>query len=350
MGSLQLPIPQLVWEDVSMDFITGLPLSNGFTGIFVVIDRLSKYAHLGALPTTYNAVRVAKLLTKSIVSDRDPIFISNFWSSLFKLSGTSLKLSSAYHPQTDGQSEAVDTELTQRDELLNRLKLHLQQAQSRMKCLADQKRTDKQFEVGSWVLPKLQPYRQQSVENRVSQKLSKRFYGPYEIEGKIGKVAYKLKLPEGSKIHPVFHISLLKPFLGPLPQSVCTLPVQSFNNKPLISPLAIIGVRTSLKGDIPVEQVLIQWNGLLPEDTSWEGLQDLQQEYPHLNLEDKVNFDGVGIDRTSELQGTKEPDSSIGMEEIENMAEDEAQPEWENCNREKRLRRKPNWMDDYIQH
>lgn len=95
-----------------MDFITHLPLSHGFTVILVVVDRYSKGIHLGALPTGFTALKVAALFMeiiynlhefpKSIVSDRDPIFVSSFWREMFRLSGTQLRLSTAYHLQSDG--------------------------------------------------------------------------------------------------------------------------------------------------------------------------------------------------------------------------------------------------------
>ena len=101
-----------------MDFITGLPSSNGHTVIMVVIDRLSKYAHLASLKSNFNSKQVVELFMKTIVklhgfprtivSDRDKVFTSHFWQHLFKLSGTTLKLSTAYHPQRDGQSEALN--------------------------------------------------------------------------------------------------------------------------------------------------------------------------------------------------------------------------------------------------
>ena len=91
-----------------MDFITCLPKSYGKTVILVVVDRLTKYCHLGVLETHYNATKVAQLFVdmvvklhgfpKSVVSDRDPLFLSKFWKELFRLSGTKLYYTSAYHP------------------------------------------------------------------------------------------------------------------------------------------------------------------------------------------------------------------------------------------------------------
>lgn len=100
--------------------------------------------------------------------------------------------------------DTVDRSLSQREATLALIKTHLQAAQNRMKQLADRHRSDRDFNVGEWVYLKLQPYRQQSVESRVNQKLVAKYYGPYQVLKKVGKVAYTLQLPVTSKIHPLF--------------------------------------------------------------------------------------------------------------------------------------------------
>nr|GEW19042.1 ribonuclease H-like domain-containing protein [Tanacetum cinerariifolium] len=167
-----LPIPNQVWEDVAMDFITGLPTSKGYTVIMVVIDRLSKYAHFAALRANYTAHQVAERfvqtvvklhgIPRSIVFDRDKVFTSAFWSHLFKLQ--EFWYNSYFHTSIgmtpfkalygrdrpsiipcsvfEDTPSDVQTQLQARDVVLAQLKINIARAQAKMKKYADKKRCD----------------------------------------------------------------------------------------------------------------------------------------------------------------------------------------------------------------
>jgi hypothetical protein len=303
-GLLQpLEVPKHAWQFVTLDFIEGLPTSSTYNCILVVVDKFSKYSHFLRLRHPFTALNVAKLymdevyrlhgMPQIMVSDRDRIFTSQLWKELFKLSGTELRMSSAYHPQSDGQTEMVNQSveaylrcftqscpakwsqwlslaefwyntnfhsalgkspfevlyghppshfgiegdehcvipdleewLKERKTMNLLLQQQLLRAQQRMKLQADKHRTERSFEVGEKVWLKLQPYVQSSVAPRANHKLAFKYFGPYLVEDKIGSVAYKLALPSGSKVYPVFHVSLLKKVKGnhnllssPLPPS-----------------------------------------------------------------------------------------------------------------------------------
>ncbi|CAH9095864.1 unnamed protein product [Cuscuta epithymum] len=364
-GLLQpLPIPEQVWNELTMDFIVGLPVSHGFSSIMVVVDRLTKFAHFGALPAKFNSIRVAHLFIDIVVklhgfpsiliSDRDPVFMSKFWEKLFELSGSKLKHSTAYHPQTDGQSEvvnrgleqylrafamekpitwfdflswaefcyntshnesigmtpfqalygrappiiprytpnstdiqALDSLLTECDNIMHVLKESLRQAQHRMVQKANKHRREVVFQEGDLVLLKLQSFRQNSVAHRQSFKLAKRYFGPFRVLERVGHVSYKLDLPPGARIHPVFHVSLLKTFKGPVKESPPTLPADLLEECPN-SPITVCGTRRILRHGRLEPQVLVHWPGSSQDDVSWMDKRTLDEMLPNLHLEDKV--------------------------------------------------------------
>ena len=352
-----LPIPQRIWIDIYMDFITGLPPCKGKSVIFVVVDRFSKATHFLSLSHPYTAHSVAQTfidqvfklhgMPTSIVSDRDPIFISSFWKEFFKLQGSKLCLSFGFHPQTDGQTEvlnrcletylwcfcslqpkqwlkwlpwaewsyntsyhtatkltpyevvygqppphvpvyesgttkidSVDQCLQDRNRMLSLLKTNLESAQLRMKRQADKHRTERSFDIGDFVYLRLVPYQQKSLTLHPYHKLHPRFFCPFEVLAKVGPVAYKLKLPPHSKIHPVFHVSCLKKQLG---MSISpSLPLPSVHDAGLIQdePAAILDRRVLQQGSTPVTEVLVHWQNHHIADASWESLDDLKTRFP----------------------------------------------------------------------
>jgi hypothetical protein len=119
-GLLQpLPVPEWKWEEIGMDFVTGLPRKQkGNDSIWVIIDRLTKVAHFIPVKTTFGGATLARIYLKEIVrlhgiprkivSDRGTQFTSKFWMSLQQALGTKLDFSTAYHPQSDGHTERVN--------------------------------------------------------------------------------------------------------------------------------------------------------------------------------------------------------------------------------------------------
>ncbi|GKA46857.1 putative mitochondrial protein [Tanacetum coccineum] len=235
-GLLQpLPIPSRVWTEISMYFIDGLPMSKGSTIIMVVVDKLIPPDHI-----TY---------TKG-----------------------------------DSVVDAVDRSLSAREVAIDLLKFHIKRSQDRMKSLADRHRSDIEFEEGVWVYVKLQPYRKATLRQGKQNKLLPKYFGPFLIIKKVGKVAYKLQLRNSSQIHPVFHVSQLKLYKGPVPKSSSQIP--AINNDGLIleEPLDVLDRRMAKRGNVAVVYVLIQWiNGSIA-DATWETYDSIVERFPHFDL------------------------------------------------------------------
>ncbi|RVW67492.1 Transposon Ty3-I Gag-Pol polyprotein [Vitis vinifera] len=293
-GSLQpLAIPEWKWEHITMDFVIGLPRTlGGNNAIWVIVDRLTKSAHFLPMKVNFSLDRLASLYVKeivrmhgvpvSIVSDRDPRFTSRFWHSLQKALGTKLSFSTAFHPQTDGQSERVIQVL---EDLLRACILDLQgnwddhlplvefaynnsfqasigmapfeallkAAQSRHKSYADQRRRDLEFEVGDHVFLKVSPMKSVMRFGRKG-KLSPRFVGPFEILERVGTLAYKVALPPSLSKDLTYE----------------EVPVQ------------IVDVMDKVLRHAVVKLVKVQWSNHSIREATWELEEEMREKHPQL--------------------------------------------------------------------
>ncbi|XP_076932401.1 uncharacterized protein LOC143597915 [Bidens hawaiensis] len=169
---------------------------------------------------------------------------------------------------------------------------------------ANKKRSDKEFQVGEYVYLRLQSYRQSSVATRSNHKLSRRFYGKYKILEHIGKVAYRLELPPESRIHPVFHVSLLKQCYGNNLSNKGSL--EKFGSEIEISslPKTILDVRLDAHGKT---QLLIKWEKKPLEEATWEDKDTLEEMFPSFtNIADNEVSQGEG-DYMDQARTTPDP-------------------------------------------
>lgn len=383
-----LTIPKEAWTIISLDFIEGLPKSQSYDVILVVIDKYTKYGHFIPLRHPFTAPQVAQAfinnvyklhgMPRVIISDGDKIFTSTFWQELCRLSDTTLNMSSAHHAQTDGQTERLNQCLetflrcmvhscpqrwnqwlplaefwynTTFHYALNKspfqvlygheprhlgisniatspspdiqhwlqdhadmatvIQQQLQRAQQRMKSQADKKRTERQFYVGDKVYLKLQPYIQMTVARRSNQKLSFKYFGPYEILQKIGAVAYKLKLPEGSRIHPVVHVSMLKKAISPATEVCPDIPPAINDMEHVAVPESILDRRLVQEDNHVISRVLVKWRDLLTHLATWEDVSAMEFQFSGLLAWGQANTYGGG-----NVTGADRPATTNTEEEI----------------------------------
>ncbi|RVW79757.1 Transposon Ty3-G Gag-Pol polyprotein [Vitis vinifera] len=328
VGSLQpLAIPEWKWEHITMDFVIGLPRTLGGNNvIWVIVDRLTKSAHFLPMKVNFSLDRLASLYVKeivrmhgvpvSIVSDRDPRFTSRFWHSLQKALSTKLSFSTAFHPQTDGQSESFQAsigmapfealygrkcrspicwndvgerkllgpELVQLTvEKVALIKERLKAAQSRHKSYADQRRRDLEFEVGDHVFLKVSPMKSVMRFGRKG-KLSPRFVGPFEILERVGTLAYKVALPPSlSKVHNVFHVSTLRKYIYDPSHVVELEPIQIFEDLTYEEvPVQIVDVMDKVLRHAVVKLVKVQWSNHSIREATWELEEEMREKHPQL--------------------------------------------------------------------
>ncbi|GJU79994.1 putative reverse transcriptase domain-containing protein [Tanacetum coccineum] len=319
-------IPNLVWkwENITMDFVTKLPkTSTGQDTSWVIVDRLTKSAYF--LPMKENDLMeklmrqyLKEVISKHgvlvlIISDQDGRFTYQFWKSINKALGTQLDMSTAYHLQTDGQSERTiqtledmlracvidfrkaapfealygrkcrspiswaevgDAQLTgpetvhETTEKIFQIKKHIQAARDRQKSLANRNRV---IRFGKWG------------------KLNPRYIGPFKVLAKVGMVAYRLELPDQlSHVHRTFHVSILKKCYADEPIAISLDEIQIDDKLNFIKePIEIIDreVKQLKQSRIPI--VKVHWNSRRGHEFTWEREDQMKKKYPHLFAKSK---------------------------------------------------------------
>lgn len=178
--------------------------------------------------------------------------------------------------------------LQERSVMQEFVRQHLVRAQTRMKNQADKHKSECQFEVNDWVYLKLQPYVQASVMPRAHQKLSFKYFGPYHIIARVGQVAYRLKLPPASRIHPVLHVSSSSWLKDT--KDLMLFPYRLiFLSSVFLCKCFSRGIS---KGQRLVQQVLVTWSGLPDEVATWEDQEALRQRFPLAPAWGQAGFPG----------------------------------------------------------
>jgi Reverse transcriptase (RNA-dependent DNA polymerase)/RNase H-like domain found in reverse transcriptase/Integrase zinc binding domain/Chromo (CHRromatin Organisation MOdifier) domain/Aspartyl protease len=340
-GLLQpLPVPDTPWTTMTMDLITDLPeTDDGYDSVAVFVDKLTKMTHIAPCKKTINSQQFAELYLQHVVrlhgfqliiiSDRDPRWNSDFWKAVCRQFNTKLCFSTAFHPETDGQTERMnrtleemmrhyvaphhadwdkhlpmvefainnaiqistkqtpfymhtgihpltplsslrDTNNAEATRVTTTWQARVQKATANLQAAQDRQRqfaNSKRRDVTFNVGDKiLLNSKNINIKHSGSRKLLPRYIGPFEITQKIGQVAYKLQLPLNMKCHNVFHVSLLQTY------------TRSGRHQPPPPPLVIDGAYEyevhhilDHNGHKPGKRrFLVAWKGYPAEHNTWE--------------------------------------------------------------------------------
>ena len=347
-GQIQFSsIPQSPWDDVTMDFVVKLPPSIDpatkvtYDSIVVIVDKLTKYAIMIPFKETYNASELGWVILdrlirdhgipKSITSDRDKLFTSNYWKTLIAAVGTKLYLSTAYHPETDGQTERTNQTMEtylrhyanfKQDNWVSLLPMaqlayndkqsattglspffanHGKHAntfmESRQHVNAEKAMVavEEMKELHKEMARRIDQQNERTARNankrrklgpqlkkgdkvylltknlrskRPSKKLDHVKVGPFSIKEVKGAVNYKLNLPADAKIHPVFHVSLLEPADPNTPvQNAFHFEVEEETEYEVEKIL-----------DQQGQSYLIKWKGYDHTENTWEPVRNLKTD------------------------------------------------------------------------
>ncbi|KAJ9548163.1 LOW QUALITY PROTEIN: hypothetical protein OSB04_020706 [Centaurea solstitialis] len=353
----QLPIPEWTWEHVTMNFVTKLPRTpKGCDTIWVIVDRLSKSTHFLPMKETYFMERLARLYIAeivrlhgtpvSIMSDRDARFTSTFWQSFQREMGTRVNLSTAYHPQTDGQSERTIQTLEDMlracvldfggswedhlpliefaynnshhssieaapyeilygrkcrtplcwnevgekqlagPEVVQITSDKINRVRERLKTARDRQKSyaDKRRKrYRISIMLKVSPWKG-VIRFGKKGKLSPRYIGPFRITERIGAVAYKLELPvELGGVHNTFHVSNLRKCLADPETAIPLLDIEVDQKLNFVEePVAVTDRKIRRLRNKEISLVKIQWKFHKGQEATWEAESEMRAKYPHL--------------------------------------------------------------------
>ncbi|GJU41307.1 putative reverse transcriptase domain-containing protein [Tanacetum coccineum] len=319
-----------------MDFVTKLlKMTNGYDTIWVIVDRLTKSAHFLPMGENDPMEKLMKLYMKevvtrhgvpvSIIFDHDGRFTSLFWQALHKALGTRLDMSTAYYPETDGQSERTiqtledmlracvikdapfealygrkcrspvcwaevrDAQLTgpaiihETTEKIVQIKSRIQAARDRQKSYANIRRKPMVFQVGDKVMLKVSPWKG-VVRFGKRGKLNPRYVSPFKIIKRVRTVSYKLELPQQlSQVHNTFHVSNLKKCLS---NESFVIPLEELRVDDklhfVLEPVEVMDseIKQLKRSRSPI--IKVRWNSKRGPEFTWECEDQFKQKYPHL--------------------------------------------------------------------
>ncbi|KAG6438362.1 hypothetical protein SASPL_103303 [Salvia splendens] len=161
-----------------------------------------------------------------------------------------------------------------------------------MTVSANKHRRDVEYDVGDLVYLRFRPHRQATLFSARNRKLAPRYFGPFRIEARIGSTAYRLQLPVSSRIHPVFHVSLLKRAIG---EEVAdpTLPEGVVEHEPPFLPEAILDRRSVDREGDSVDQVLVKWGDLNEDEATWMDMADVRGHYQEWSRVTDADSDNI---------------------------------------------------------